>query len=63
MDLATVNKNRNKFVSDFTTDMGKILKVKTSRIGITGIKAGSVRSYFACPAVAQQRSPVRYLCP
>jgi hypothetical protein len=41
--MADVNKQRDKFVTDFQTDVGKALSVDKARVGVTGIKAGSVR--------------------
>ena len=43
VDLATVNADREQFVDKFTTDIGAALKVEKERVGVTGIKAGSVR--------------------
>eukprot|EP01049_Picozoa_sp_SAG25_P010439 SAG25_NODE_1142_length_3812_cov_1.523027_2_plen_83_part_00 len=41
--MAYVSNDRDKFVSDIQRHVGKALKVDKARVGVTGIKAGSVR--------------------
>lgn len=40
--MADVDKDRQKFITVFQTDVGTALKVDKARVGVTGIKAGSV---------------------
>jgi hypothetical protein len=41
--MADVDKDRQKFITVFQTDVGTALKLDKARVGVTGIKAGSVR--------------------
>lgn len=43
VSIADVNKDKDKFVENFSKDVAVALKVDQARIGVTGITAGSVR--------------------